>query len=57
MENFIFVTYIIALIALAMALYAVLEVREMKKTERRKVIQRRIEQLTKPVAKSKSHWG
>lgn len=58
MVHFVFLTYIIALIAFAMALWAVLEVREMKKNDRRKVIQRRIDSLKQPVYKStaKGHW-
>ena len=61
MLHFVFLTYVIALIAFAMALWAVLEVREMKKNDKRKTTQRRIQQITQPTntvykSTAKGHW-
>ncbi len=53
MNEFILLTYIISLIALATSIYAIIEVRSNKEEPRRKNIVKRVE--NQPV-RPKGHW-
>jgi hypothetical protein len=57
MENLIFVTYLISVIALALAIWAVIEVSELRKTMIRKQIQNRLREAVQSTkSKTKSLW-
>ena len=56
MDTIIFVTYTISVIALALSLYAVFEVREIRKEQRNRIIQRRLESIKTTKPKAKGLW-
>lgn len=61
MSTFVFVTYVLALIAVAMALYAMIRVseiaKEMKEERRKQIINKRLEQVTQSTRNNGVHYG
>lgn len=54
MGTFVFATYILALIALAVSLYCLVEIREFKKQRRRNLISKRLDQTIQTKKQDKS---
>ena len=58
METFIFGTYILALIAIAISFYAIIEVRDMKRQNHGKNIEKRLNQIVEQTKRPiKSLWN
>lgn len=58
METFIFGTYLLSLIAFVSAIYAIIEVRDMKQELRRKKVEEKLKQVTnQPIKKPKGLWN
>lgn len=54
METFVLVTYILALCSLAISIYVLVELRDLKREIRRQRVEKKLQQITQP--KTKSLW-
>jgi hypothetical protein len=58
METFIFATYILSLVAFSISLYAIIEVLDLKRQNRRKIIEKRLDQIVQQTKRpAKGLWN